>query len=121
MRGGLRDNDRCGRRRTTFVVNAGVQQVWAYLDEIVILHDGALPWNVTARSAQNILEPRESWELSGQVPNVVFPSAAIPESVEADGTVLPGTRIFIYYGAADTCVGLAVATAGELLAACREP
>jgi beta-1,4-mannooligosaccharide/beta-1,4-mannosyl-N-acetylglucosamine phosphorylase len=87
----------------------------------VSLHDGALPWNVLARSAQNILEPRESWELSGQVPNVVFPSAAIPESVEADGTVLPGTRIFIYYGAADTCVGLAVATAGELLAACREP
>ena len=87
----------------------------------ISLHDLHWPWEVLARGAQNILEPRETWELAGQVPNVVFPSAAIPERMEPDGTILPDTRIFIYYGAADTCVGLATATAGELLAACREP
>ncbi|MHC4470949.1 MAG: glycoside hydrolase family 130 protein [Planctomycetota bacterium] len=76
-----------------------------------VLLDLEDPTRVIARTRQNILEPREPYELTGQVPNVVFPSGMI---VEEDGTVL------VYYGAADTCVGLAVTTVEELIEACHE-
>lgn len=80
----------------------------------ISLHDRDRPWITLARGRYNILEPREDYELLGQVPNVVFPSAAIPHS---DCEILPhNTLINIYYGAADTCVGLALATVDELLA-----
>lgn len=70
------------------------------------------PCRVLARGGNNILEPREPWELMGQVPNVVFPSGL---AVGADGTA----RLF--YGAADTCVGLLETTLDDLVAACDEP
>ena len=66
------------------------------------------PAKVLARTDENILEPRETWELVGQVPNVVFPS----------GLVLDGDHLHLYYGAADTAVGHAVATLDRLLTAC---
>ncbi len=86
-----------------------------------IYQDGAMlldlknPLQVIARSRYNILEPREMYELVGQVPNVVFPSGAIVEEVEPDGFARLDSRVFIYYGAADTCVGLAISTIAELL------
>ena len=76
----------------------------------VALLDGDDPWEVLARSRENILEPRELYEMVGQVPNVVFPS----------GWVVDGDDIKLYYGAADTCVGLAHTTVTELLRACRD-
>ncbi|MCB5234673.1 MAG: hypothetical protein LHW60_05470 [Candidatus Cloacimonetes bacterium] len=80
----------------------------------VSLHETERPWITIARGRYNILEPREDYELLGQVPNVVFPSAAIPHT---DDEVLNINSIInIYYGAADTCVGLAMATVGELIA-----
>jgi len=78
------------------------------------------PTRVLARSRDNVLEPREPHELTGQVPNVVFPSGWVAEGLDPDGAAGPDGRLRIYYGAADTCVGLAETTAGELLAACRE-
>lgn len=80
------------------------------------LHD---PSKVLARSWCNILEPREMYELVGQVPNVVFPSGMIVKEYDAEGFALPESVVWVYYGAADTCVGLAVTTIAELLADTR--
>ena len=66
------------------------------------------PGKVLARTPENLLEPREMWELNGQVPNVVFPS----------GLVLDSGQVHLYYGAADTAVGYAVTALDRVLAAC---
>lgn len=70
------------------------------------------PWKTIVRGPYNVLEPREPYETCGQVPNVVFPTAAIPMT---DAEVDLDTPIYLYYGAADTCVGLAVSTIQDLL------
>jgi beta-1,4-mannooligosaccharide/beta-1,4-mannosyl-N-acetylglucosamine phosphorylase len=77
------------------------------------------PWRVVARGRNNVLEPREPWEMVGQVPNVVFPTGALVDRVDAEGFAPPEARVRIYYGAADTCVGLAETTVRELLEASR--
>jgi len=55
------------------------------------------PRHVLGRTNLPILTPEEGYELSGNVPNVIFPSGAIVK----DG------KIFVYYGAADTSVAVA--------------
>ena len=82
----------------------------------VSLHDLERPWITLSRSKYNILEPRELYELTGQVPNVVFPSAAIPLQKDAEGFVPLNSEVYIYYGAADTCVGLVICTIRDLIA-----
>lgn len=77
------------------------------------------PTRVLARGAFNILEPRLAWELTGQVPNVVFPSGMIADDVDAEGFARPDSRVRVYYGAADTVTGLAESTVAELLADAR--
>ncbi len=57
------------------------------------------PWNVVARGRDYLLSPREGYERVGDVPNVVFPCAAL---VDRDRD-----RLTIYYGGADTVVCLA--------------
>lgn len=81
----------------------------------ISLHSLNAPWQVIARGKYNILEPREIYELTGQVPNVVFPSAAIPLYQDADGCVDDDTPVYVYYGAADTCVCLAISSVSQLL------
>ena len=78
------------------------------------------PLRVEARSRNNILEPRELYEQVGQVPNVVFPSGMIVEHYDAAGFAEPDSRVLVYYGAADTCIGLATTTVRELLSCCDE-
>jgi beta-1,4-mannooligosaccharide/beta-1,4-mannosyl-N-acetylglucosamine phosphorylase len=87
----------------------------------VVLLDLKDPAKVLGRSRGNILEPRQPYELCGQVPNVVFPSGMIVDGCDAEGFALPESPVKIYYGAADTCVGLAETTIGELLDACDDP
>lgn len=86
----------------------------------VVLLDLEDPSKVVGRSRGNILEPREPYELAGQVPNVVFPSGLVVEETDAEGYALPASPVKVYYGAADTAVGLAVTTVGELLEAASE-
>jgi predicted GH43/DUF377 family glycosyl hydrolase len=81
----------------------------------VSLHDLNDPSVVLYRSRNNILEPRELYELTGQVPNVVFPSGMIVEDFDKNGFAEPESKVFIYYGAADTSVGLAISTIKELI------
>ncbi len=85
----------------------------------VVLLDLDDPSKVLARGRNNILEPREMWEMVGQVPNVVFPSGMIVDGMDGEGFAGEESRVRIYYGAADTVIGLAEGTVGELLAAAR--
>lgn len=85
----------------------------------VMLLDLKDPSKVISRGFYNILEPRELWELAGQVPNVVFPSGIIVKEYDSEGFALPESEVYVYYGAADTCVGLAVTTVTNLLDHCR--
>jgi beta-1,4-mannooligosaccharide/beta-1,4-mannosyl-N-acetylglucosamine phosphorylase len=81
----------------------------------VMLLDLHNPAIVLSRSWNNILEPRELWEYVGQVPNVVFPSGMIVKDYDSEGYALPESEVYVYYGAADTVVGLAVTTIQELI------
>jgi len=77
------------------------------------------PREVLARTRNNILEPRELCELTGQVPNVVFPSGMIVEQYDDEGFALPEGLVRLYYGAADTSVCLATTTIHQLITACE--
>ena len=76
------------------------------------------PWLLNDRSkiigiAEDcILTPNEPYEIKGRVDNVVFPCGAIADQ-ETD-------TIRIYYGGADTCIGLATGSLSELIDACKK-
>jgi len=63
------------------------------------------PHKPIARCPEWVFQAEESYELSGMTPNVVFPT----------GALLRGDEIWMYYGAADTCVCLAIARLKDLL------
>jgi len=65
------------------------------------------PYKVLHRTRFYIMAPEESYELTGDVPNVVFPCAALSDSKSG--------RIALYYGCADTVTGLAFTTVDELI------
>ena len=71
----------------------------------VALLDRDNPTSVRARSAFPIFEPVEDYEWKGAVPGVVFPC----------GVVRRGDTLLIYYGAADTVVGVATAKVSDIL------
>ena len=66
------------------------------------------------------MNPGKKYELTGQVPNVVFPSGMIVEKFDKDGFALPDSEVKVYYGGADSVVGLALTTIDELLTAAKE-
>ncbi len=70
------------------------------------------PWKVLHRADSFLLAPHELYETVGDVPNVVFPCAALADAATG--------RIAIYYGAADTSVALAFTTVDETLRYIRE-
>ena len=74
------------------------------------------PSVLVGRSRDNVLEPREPYELIGQVPNVVFPSGLVVEEIDDEGFAREDSRVLVYYGAADTCVGLYETTLAALVA-----
>jgi beta-1,4-mannooligosaccharide/beta-1,4-mannosyl-N-acetylglucosamine phosphorylase len=86
----------------------------------VMLHDLENPAKVISRGTQNILEPREIYELAGQVPNVVFPTGIIVEEFDTEGFAKENSEVKIYYGAADTSVCLVTTTVEELIHHCFE-
>jgi beta-1,2-mannobiose phosphorylase / 1,2-beta-oligomannan phosphorylase len=72
-----------------------------------VLLDLENPRNIIGRTSQTLLTPVEQYELTGVVPNVVFPSGALIK----DGT------LYVYYGAADTRCAVATCDATKLLTA----
>lgn len=81
----------------------------------VCILDAKDPRKLLARGELNVLEPREIYECTGQVPNVVFPTACISNQAHPKALVGLDENLFIYYGAADTCIGLAISTPRELM------
>ena len=65
------------------------------------------PSKVLYRSKLFLMTPEESYETTGFVPNVIFPTCAL-----VDGKT---NRIAIYYGAADTYTGLAFTTVDKVV------
>ena len=68
------------------------------------------PQRVLARTCRPVLSPQSDFEVSGDVPRVVFPQGATVE----DG------RLNLYYGAADRAVGHAWAPLSDVLALLHE-
>lgn len=64
------------------------------------------PEKVLYRSMEYLLSPATAYETAGDVPNVVFPCAALRE----------GDKIAVYYGAADTVTCLAFGRISEIIA-----
>ena len=62
-----------------------------------LLLDRDQPSRVLARSSEPIMQPTNDFEISGFVPNVVFPTAMLDR----------GDELQVFYGAADTCVASA--------------
>ena len=71
----------------------------------VCLLDLEDPTIVVHRPKDFIFEPREMWELRGDVPNVVFSCA----------NLVVGDTVYVYYGGADHVIGLATIGFAELL------
>ncbi len=63
------------------------------------LLDRREPWKVKYRAEPYLISPQKQYECVGDVPNVVFPVAALHDKDTG--------RISIYYGAADTVVAMA--------------
>jgi beta-1,4-mannooligosaccharide/beta-1,4-mannosyl-N-acetylglucosamine phosphorylase len=78
----------------------------------VALLDLEKPWEVIARGAPYVISPQTLYECVGDVPNVVFPCAALCDAATG--------RLAIYYGAADTVTCLAFAYAQELVEFAKE-
>ncbi|MDR3643231.1 MAG: hypothetical protein P4L74_06435 [Candidatus Doudnabacteria bacterium] len=63
------------------------------------------PMKVLARTDEPIFEPEMPYEKNGQIPMVVFPC----------GAVIIDDKLFVYYGGADTVIGVATAKLGEII------
>ncbi|EIP99392.1 putative glycosylase [Opitutaceae bacterium TAV1] len=80
----------------------------------VCLLDLENPAKVIARGEDAVLWPEHDYELTGRVGNVTFTCNAIVEEPDTDSD----QTVRIYYGAADTCIGLAEAKLSDLIDAC---
>ena len=65
------------------------------------------PWKVLYRSKAMVLGPEEYYERVGDNGNVIFPCGALADSETG--------RIAVYYGAADSVVGIAFCKLDELI------
>ncbi len=65
------------------------------------------PWKVIARCREYLMAPSTLYEWAGDVPNVVFPCAALADAETG--------RLAVYYGAADTVTALCFTQVDELI------
>jgi predicted GH43/DUF377 family glycosyl hydrolase len=65
------------------------------------------PATVLRRADEWVLGPGADYEVSGDVPNGVFPCGLVHHA--------QNDRLFLYYGAADTRIALATASCSEVL------
>ncbi|MDD4956266.1 MAG: glycoside hydrolase family 130 protein [Candidatus Omnitrophica bacterium] len=85
--------------------------VWTSCNGYLYYAGGAIldkdkPWKVLYRTKDYLLAPTETYERVGDVPNVVFPSSAV---------LMPGGKLRLYYGCADTCISMAEGNMGEIV------
>ncbi|PTX98256.1 glycosylase [Spartobacteria bacterium LR76] len=92
--------------------------VWAWQAGASHYHIGAFlldleePWKVIGKTQSWLLAPEEDYETRGTANDVVFPCGALAD-LEAD-------ELRVYYGAADTRVGLATGSLSAVIEACRK-
>jgi predicted GH43/DUF377 family glycosyl hydrolase len=102
---------------------AGILLIYNAADEhltyrtAIALFDRRDPRKLISRSSAPIFAPQLPWELSGQVPNVVFIEGLLPASAASlekkravAAPAAPANDFLLYYGAADKHIGLARAT-----------
>jgi len=65
------------------------------------------PWKVLYRTFPYLMSPQTLYECVGDVPNVAFPGAALADADTG--------RIALYYGAADTVIGMAFCYVDEVI------
>ena len=70
------------------------------------------PSRIIGKMNEPLMSPEEYYERVGLVSNVVFPTAVIRHGGPDE--------IKVYYGAADTCIGLATGSVSELVGLCLE-
>lgn len=80
----------------------------------VLVLDREDPRKILYRSPDPILEPVTSEERNGVARNVVFPTGVDPRTPPA-----PGSRVDVYYGMADTAVGVGYLTLPKTLPVSR--
>ena len=105
------ENLKIGLGAPPFRTKAGWLMVYHAVDEALVYRLGLVlldledPTKVLKRTDKPILEPETDWELKGDVNNVVFTC----------GAVLLGTELWVYYGGADSMIGLAKGDIREFL------
>jgi predicted GH43/DUF377 family glycosyl hydrolase len=82
--------------------NESMSASWTIGAALFDLND---PDKLIARTSGSILQPVTDYEREGLVPNVTFP----------EGAVIVGDELFVYYGAADSVIGLATCKLKDLL------
>ena len=65
------------------------------------------PWKVIAEASPYLISPQTLYECVGDVPNVVFPCAALVDSATG--------RLALYYGGADTVTAVAFGYVQEIV------
>ncbi len=93
-------------------------RVGAYRAGLLAL-DRFEPWKVVAHTPEPIMEAAEPWEKEGFVPNVVFPTGIVLPGVGLNQTPGDDDEVLLFYGAADTHVGVTAYRVGDLRAALR--
>ena len=81
-----------------------------YAESHIYRHSGALldlndPAKVLNRPKGYIMEPTETWEIRGDVPNVIFSCS----------NNIVGDQLYFYYGGADRMIGLATAPFADVV------
>lgn len=106
------DSIRVGPGAPPIRTNKGWLLFYYGVDKDRSYHTGAVlldlknPTQIISRSSMPLLSPEYDWELNGRRADTVFPSGA-----NFDGK----DRVQLYYGAADTCVGVATFSLDELV------
>lgn len=70
------------------------------------------PTKIIGKSNSYLIAPDAEYEFMGRVPNTVFACGAIAD-IEQD-------TLRVYYGAADTCIGLATGKLSEIIEICQK-
>jgi beta-1,4-mannooligosaccharide/beta-1,4-mannosyl-N-acetylglucosamine phosphorylase len=77
-----------------------------------VLMDLDQPWKIIGKTYSYLLAPETPYERNGQVGNVVFPCGALADEDKDE--------LRLYYGSADTCIGLATGKLSEVIQACLD-
>jgi predicted GH43/DUF377 family glycosyl hydrolase len=75
-----------------------------------ILLDGEHPERIIGKTKSWLLAPEAEYEAIGMISNVVFPCGALADPAKDE--------LRLYYGAADTCIGLATGSLSAIIDAC---